>query len=50
MRGVILKTVSKCTDTTTNTQYGHAAVWALVLLWNKQLTTKKQVKCSFLYF
>jgi hypothetical protein len=33
MRGVILKTVSKCTDTTTDTQYGHAAVWALVFFY-----------------
>jgi len=40
MRGDILKIVIKCTDTTTNTQYGHAAIWALVLLWNKELTTK----------
>jgi len=49
MRGVILKIVSTWTVTTTNAQYGHAAIGALVILWNKELTTKKQVKCSFLY-
>ena len=43
MRGVILKTVSNNTDTTTNAQCVHAAVWALVVLWNGGLTTKKQV-------
>jgi hypothetical protein len=36
------------TDTTTKAQYGRAAIWTLILLRNKELTTKKQVKCSFL--
>jgi len=44
MRGVILKTVSKCTDTTTNTQYGHAAIFM-----NQGIDDQGQVKCSFLY-
>jgi len=47
MRGVILKTASTWTDITTTAQYGHAAIGALVILWNKELTTKKQVKCLF---
>jgi len=33
MRGVILKIVSTWTVTTTNAQYGHAAIGALVILW-----------------
>jgi len=49
VRGVNLKIVSTCTDITTKTQYGHAAIGALVILWNKELTTKKQIKCFFVY-
>jgi hypothetical protein len=36
-------------DTTTNAQYGHAAVCALFLIRIKELTTKKQVKRSYVY-
>jgi len=35
MRGVILKIVSTWSDTTTTAQYGHAAIGALAILWNK---------------
>jgi len=46
MTGVILKIISKWTDSTTNAQYGHAAIGAHILLWTRKLPAKKQVKCS----
>jgi len=49
MGGVILKIISKWTDSTTNARYGHVAIWTLIILWIKELTTKKQVNCSCIY-
>jgi hypothetical protein len=48
MKRITLKLISKWMDTTTNAQYGRAAIWALIGLWKNQLITKKQLKCSLL--